>query len=434
MGKCPSCSAWNSFEEQQSISKQVSASKQLLMQGGNKVKLGSVNTKDLKRISTRISEFDTALTGGLVSEQVILFAGEPGVGKSTLLLQAAANLSSQGITVMYASGEESAAQVANRAERLLPKKSYMDLEFIGAASVQRLLGHLEEEKPAVVIVDSIQTMFDESLNSLPGSLSQIKSCTSSLVTAAKTQGFILMLVGHINKSGDIAGPKVLEHLVDTVLQLEGARDGEYRVLRVLKNRFGSTAEVGLLVMTEQGLVDLQLEHSVLAGGNENAVGTAKTLAIEGNRAVLIEVQALTNETVFAYPKRVAEGISISRLQLICAILDRFAGTSLGSKDVYVRTAGGYRLQHPLSDLAIAAAILSSVHDKELPHSTVFVGELTLSGKSLLPSALTRFLKGLEKQGVQQIVAPLGKSTDVSKLIKLSENYSPSALKKWIQSQ
>lgn len=404
LGKCPQCGAWNSFEQQEVIEKQTRAAKGVLQTEVELVNLSDVEDQKLQRIETGFEELDLTLGGGLVQKQVLLLSGDPGVGKSTLVLQTLVNLQEQGQKTLYVSGEESVEQVAGRAKRLFSEQDYSQVQFSGTAGVQSLLAKVEEIEAQVVVVDSVQTVYDEDVNSLPGSLSQVKAATSALVQAAKHQGFILILIGHINKSGSIAGPKALEHLVDTVLQFEGDLENDYRLLRVLKNRFGPTGEVGLLLMTEEGLEDISGDTSVLAGEDVSTVGAARTLALEGNRAFLVQVQALTNHTVFAYPKRVAEGIPISRLHLICAILDRFANTQLGDKDVYVRTAGGYKLNNPISDLAVAAAILSSLKEQPIEPSYAYVGELTLGGRVLTNKNTAAKFKNLRKLGIQKVIS------------------------------
>jgi DNA repair protein RadA/Sms len=413
MGKCSSCGEWNTLVEKQVMASELKASKQILTENTSVVDLSNVITGKENRISTGMRELDLVLNGGFVDDQIVLFSGEPGVGKSTLLLQLMVYLASQDQKCLYVSGEESASQVAGRAKRLFPNnKDYSNLQFLAGPGVHALIEQIDDIQPKFVVVDSIQTIFDESVSGLPGSLSQIKACTSVLVRAAKSKGFNLILVGHINKEGEIAGPKVLEHLVDTVLQFEGERDGEYRFIRVLKNRFGSTGEVGIVVMTENGLADIDEANSAFSGGNEDTVGAAKTMVVEGNRPMIVQVQALVSPTVFAYPKRVAEGVSINRLQLICAILERFAKMRLGDKDVYVRTTGGFQLKHQVSDLAVAAAIISSVQEKPISGTDLFVGELSLSGRVFVPRITSAKLKNVSKLGIERVIssfAPEGKS-------------------------
>ncbi|MCA9378904.1 DNA repair protein RadA [Candidatus Dojkabacteria bacterium] len=402
MGKCTACGSWDSLTEQQVMKQEISVAKQMLSDTSRAQKLGEVQVGQQSRLQTGFRELDTVLSGGLVDSQVTLLSGEPGIGKSTLLLQLLVNLSRGGTKCLYASGEESAGQVALRAGRLFGKKDYADIDFVLSPSVENLLDQVQTLQPTVVVVDSIQTIYRGDVSGMPGGLAQIKASTAALVGAAKSMGFTLILVGHINKDGDIAGPKVLEHLVDTVLRFEGEREMEYRILRVLKNRFGTTGEVGLFEMTERGLVDVDLKNGLFDGDGQEAVGAVKTMVLEGTRPIVVQVQALTNNTVFPYPKRVAEGLSISRLQLICAILDRFAGTHLGDKDVYVRTAGGYSLQGTNTDLAVAAAILSSVKNAPVAPTDLFVGELSLSGRVSLPGMLAAKLRVLDKFGVSRV--------------------------------
>lgn len=421
LGRCTNCGEWGTVEEQAVLAQEVKAAKQVMSEAGQLIDLSEVEISELPRHTTGFTEFDLAIGGGLVPAQVVLFAGEPGVGKSTLLLQTAKNLAGQGLSVLYASGEESVQQVAGRARRLFETNKIDNLKLLSAAGVNGLLDHVAELKPQIVIVDSIQTIYAENVNGLPGSLTQVKACTSLLVSAAKQSDFILILVGHINKEGSIAGPKVLEHLVDTVVQLEGEELHDYRILRVYKNRFGSANEAGLFTMSETGLRDISPTWQGLVTEQQASVGTAKTVIWEGTRPLIIEVQALTSTTVFAYPKRVAEGVSVSRLQLLCAILDRFTGIGLGNKDVYVRAANGYKLDHPASDLAIAAAILSSVSDSAIDTGNLYVGELTLSGRVSLPEYLAGRLSGVLRQGVSKVYLP-------QSLVKDKKIKSPAAVK------
>lgn len=407
MGRCSNCGAWNSLEEKTVLEHESKAAKQLLSSSSvDLISLGDIKVDNASRIATKMMELDGVLSGGLIDRQVILISGEPGVGKSTLLLQMLVNLNKQGMKCIYVSGEESASQVAARAQRLFALKDYQDMKFLGGGSIQALLGNLDKENPQVVVVDSIQTVFDEGVSGLPGSLTQVKAATSALVRAAKSEGFILIIVGHINKAGTIAGPKALEHLVDTVLTFEGDSDNDYRMLRAVKNRFGNTGEVGLFLMGEGGLLDAGSTYGFFTENEEGSIGAARTLVLEGNRPLLVEVQALTNPTVFAYPKRVSEGLSMSRLQLVCAILDRFADSKLGNKDVYLRTAGNYPLKQVAGDMSVAAAILSSVKGRTLDNSSLFLGEMNLSGKfHLAPLVLSKMQSHITKLGVKTVYAP-----------------------------
>ena len=406
MGKCSNCGEWNTFVEQIIAAKQAQTARAVLESASTEVmKLSSVDPESLTRLPTFSSEFNLVLNGGFVQNQVILFSGEPGIGKSTLLLQTAVGMTNKDVSALYVSAEESASQVAGRAHRIFGEDRLEKLDFLSTGSLAQIMGQMTSGKYKLVVIDSIQTIFDDNLSSLPGSLTQIKSCASSLVSLAKQTDLVLILVGHINKDGNIAGPKALEHLVDSVLQLEGERSGQYRILRSLKNRFGTTGEVGIFNMAEEGMRDVSPEDNVLAGSTEDEVGIAKTIAIEGNRPLLVEVQALTNKTVYAYPKRVAEGLSTARLQLITAILERFAKVDLSDVDIYVRVTGGYKLSSPSSDLGIAAAILSSLKNKKLEAPAAFVGELSLSGKLYLSQQLRNKLGSASKLGVEKLFTP-----------------------------
>lgn len=406
MGKCPSCGEWNTLEEKTLLVKETKVS-QMLVGDQGLVKLGNVDVTQNKKVTTTFSELDVALGGGLVDGQVVLVSGEPGIGKSTLLLQLAVNISQQGIKCLYVSGEESAQQVSGRAARIYPKGEYKELQFLLTSTVDKVFATLQDNDFDLVIFDSIQTISDDDVVGVPGGMAQVKAVAAKMVSLAKQSDFRLLIVGHINKDGDIAGPKVLEHLVDTVLRFEGERDGLYRVVRAVKNRFGGTGEVGILEMTGVGMRDVDLAQGVFAGGGEGEVGAVKTVAFEGNRPIVVQVQALVGRTVFPYPKRVAEGVPISRLQLICAILERYAKISLTEYDVYVRTAGGYSLESATSDLAVAAAIVSAFHQLPVGPDVLCVGELGLSGRLFLPNMYHDRLKSVSKYGIKRLVSVAG---------------------------
>lgn len=401
-GKCLSCGEWNTLVESKLLAREQKAS----VAGGfgaKAINLGDASVTQKDRVSSTFNELDNALGGGLVDDQVVLVSGEPGIGKSTLLLQVAINLVDKGVKCLYVSGEESAAQVKARALRLVNKGVLGPVRFLFAAELDSLLLAVEEERPEVLIVDSVQTVSDTSIMGVPGGMAQVKAVTSTLVSLAKQRGFRLILVGHINKEGEIAGPKVLEHLVDTVVRFEGEQGGVYRVVRTTKNRFGATGEVGILEMTATGMKDVDLVHGVFAGGGGAEVGVAKTLAFEGNRPLVVQVQALVGRTVYPYPKRVAEGLPMARLQLICAIVERYAKIDLVEYDVYVRTAGGYSLDGVAGDLAVAAAIISAYQQRAYPAATLFVGELGLSGRVSLPGMLHPKLVAVGKYGIKLLV-------------------------------
>jgi DNA repair protein RadA/Sms len=426
LGQCPSCGEWNTLVEQAVVRQELGAMKAQISASSEKVtSLRTATAVPTVRASTHFEEFDQVLGGGFITGQVILFAGEPGIGKSTLILQVSGALAQNGANILYASAEESLTQVSSRAQRIYGKKDIPEINFLGSASLQGIVEAIEGGEYKMVVVDSIQTIFDERLAALPGTLTQIKSCASQLISLAKRQGVVLVLIGHINKEGTIAGPKVLEHLVDTVLQLDGERSGEYRLLRSLKNRFGPTGEVGMFTMEEQGMKDLDPATSPLISTNESVVGVARTVSLEGNRTVFVEVQALTNNSIYAYPKRLAEGVSSARLQLICAIIDKYTEYNLNDKDIFVKTAGGYDLRHPASDLGIAVAIISSFLKREIAPDSLFAGELALSGRVSLPRYFASKLTLAAKLNISKIYSPLDtpsaknlKSVKVSDLTQL----------------
>ncbi|MBN1916183.1 DNA repair protein RadA [Candidatus Dojkabacteria bacterium] len=382
-GQCPNCNEWGTLIE--SIKQQNTSSKAI----SQKVEirnLSDIKSLETKRISTGFSEFDRVLGGvegsqGFVTGEVILVSGEPGIGKSTLLLQIISNLSEKGKNVMYVSAEESAEQIFVRAKRLLGKKiEKTKIPMMNSSDIDSILDTLEKEKPKFVVIDSIQTVFTNEIRSLPGGTSQVKECASRITTFAKRNNVTVIIVGHVTKEGIVAGPKLLEHLVDCVINLEGETNSGYRILRTGKNRFGSTNEVGVFEMTDKGLADVENISKLFIGEHVNgAVGVCTSAIIEGNRILLVEVQALTNTTPFALPKRVSEGISNSKLQLLCAILSRHAGINIIDKDVYVNIAGGLKVKEPAIDMAICLAIASSAKNKSLKSDSIAFGEVSLTG-------------------------------------------------------
>lgn len=347
MGMCPNCKEWNTFEEENIVT--TKSGKKTSGEGAKVIYINEVVKEDLERISTGLSEFDRVLgrnpsfdkkkeVNGLVKGSVTLLSGEPGIGKSTLLLQACVQFASSKMKVAYVSAEESVTQIAIRAERTIQNKK--DLEkviFINNYNVDKIISTLEEEKIEIAVIDSIQTIASEESMGNPGGTSQVKHCASKLINFAKSNNVTLFIVGHINKEGSIAGPKILEHLVDCVIQIEGERGGELRIIRTLKNRFGPTNEVGIFRMEEGGLVDVVDPYS-LFNSEKPSPGTAKSAIIEGNRVLVVEVQSLVSPTIFPLPKRVSEGFSLSRLQIICAIIQKYLKINLSDKDVYVNIA------------------------------------------------------------------------------------------------
>lgn len=396
-GKCPKCGEWNTFVEQAVMQTERKILKDSFISNAKPAKLSEILSEKEQRISTKSFEFDRVLGGGLVSEEVVLLSGEPGVGKSTLLMQTVINLA-QEKRILYVSGEESASQVAGRARRIASKEKLDAVTLLSTGSLQQILHTLEQEKPEVIVLDSIQTVYDEESTGMPGGLTQVRSCATKLIHHAKQSGTILLIVGHINKEGKIAGPKVLEHLVDCVLQFEGDTNS-YRVLRALKNRFGPTGEVGIFSMEVNGLADLDLNQSNIFSSQdtEKEIGTAKTLVIEGDRPILLDIQALASKTVYPYPKRVAEGLSTARMQLLAAIIDNFKLGELANQDMYIKTSGNYQLrEYAYSDLAVVYALLSASNQKPLRTNILFLGEIGLNGRITLPVNLSKYLAEIRR--------------------------------------
>ncbi len=388
VGKCPSCGTWDSLqevEEDSNDNKKSSLSrKKLKTQNIHKFNDSEQDGKTLKgRIKSSFSELDRVLGGGLVRGEVVLMSGEPGIGKSTLLLQIAINLS-KGFKVAYISGEESYEQVKGRVRRFLGKKDIKDLDnlyFLDEIVIEKINNFLRDEKPDLVIVDSIQAVKSLDHDGYVGSIGQVKICGNRLITTAKKYGIPTILVGQITKSGNIAGPKVLEHMVDAVLYFEGDRNNYFRILRSVKNRFGSTDEIGVFEMKSEGLVEVENPSNAFLAGGEASIGSAIGAVVKGSRVVFVEIQALTVDKNFeGVPlRRVANGIKKSKLDMICAVLSRRGGVFLGDKDVFVNVSGGISIDEPAIDLAICAAIKSAVEDKVVKKGSAFIGEVGLTG-------------------------------------------------------
>jgi DNA repair protein RadA/Sms len=394
-GQCRACGAWNSYKEfkAENISEEISS--QGLFESKPKL-LKDINLSAQNRVLTGINEFDSTLGGGFVSGQVILLGGNPGIGKSTLIMQIADKYKG---SVLYASGEESESQVGLRAGRL--GVSNKELEIISTNNVESVLNILNH---GLLIIDSIQTMVVPSISSSAGSLNQIRECTFRLITAAKTRNIPVIIIGHITKEGMIAGPKLLEHMVDTVLYLEGEKTSMFRMLRVHKNRFGDDSDVGLFEMKSSGMEGVKDPYIFMAKDPQNITsGNAVCIIIEGKRPLAIEVQALVTKSSFGYPKRTANGFSINRLQLLCAVLEKKAGVNLSDQDVYLNIASGLHVKEPGVDLAVCAAIISSFRDKPLKNKTVFFGEVGLSGEVRPVIAEDRRLKECSNLGFENSV-------------------------------
>ena len=377
MGKCEQCGAWNSLiEELQSVSS-GSFGKVKPAAALKPTTVADVTAERLPRISSAIGEVDQVLGGGIVPGSVMLLSGDPGIGKSTLVLQIAAALA-RNEQVLYVSGEESTAQIRMRAERLGLADS--GLELLAGTNVDAIAATIEQKPYALVIIDSIQTMALEALTGSPGTVGQITASAQVLQAVAKRRGPAILIIGHVTKEGNIAGPKILEHLVDVVLYLEGEKYGAFKALRGVKNRFGSTSEVGIFEMGERGLMPVVNPSEALLAERRPGPGSVVLATLEGTRPLLVEVQALVSPTSFGYPKRTAVGFDLNRLNLLVAVLMKRAGMNLSSSDIYVNVVGGLRVTEPAADLAIILSVASAFQDTQVPHGLVTFGEVGLSGE------------------------------------------------------
>lgn len=411
-GKCDACGDWNTIVEEKAGGEGFS---NLTPKHKGKiidfVPLAGSQEK-LERLTTTIKELDRVCGGGLVPGSVVLVGGDPGIGKSTLLLQACAKIASLPINpeVYYISGEEAIDQVRIRAKRLQLEKSPVNLA--SATDVKDIIATLEQSNADVVIIDSIQTMYLEEVESTPGSVSQVRACSYELIKQAKRKGFCLFLVGHVTKQGSIAGPRVLEHMVDTVLYFEGERGHHFRILRAVKNRYGATDEIGVFEMQDQGLVEVENPSALfLAERQGNISGSCVFAGVEGSRPVLVEIQALVSQTGYSTPKRAVVGWDSNRLSMVLAVLEARCGMSLSSQDVYLNIAGGLRITEPAADLAVAMAVISSMTNKPLPHDMVIFGEIGLSGEIRAVSQPGSRLKEAHKLGFTSCIVPPSHSKD-----------------------
>ena len=406
LGKCPSCQQWNTFVEEliQKEARKSTASDWQSYHGESSNKkiqsLTSIKTADTPRIITTDAELNRVLGGGIVPGSIVLIAGEPGIGKSTLFLQMGLQLT--GVTTLYISGEESEQQIKMRADRIGMANEQFYL--LTETSTQAIFTEVRKLKPDVIIVDSIQTLESPFIDSSPGSVSQIRECAAEFQQFAKETHTPVFLIGHINKEGTIAGPKLLEHMVDTVLQFEGDRHYAYRILRTLKNRFGSTAELGIYQMNEKGMRPVLNPSEILLTQKEDLLsGIAIAATIEGQRPLLIEVQALVTQSVYGTPQRTVSGFDLRRLQLLLAVLEKRGGFHFGVKDVFLNIAGGLKVEDPSIDLAVLVALLSSYEDVAVPHDTCFAGEVGLSGEIRVVNRIEQRIAEAEKLGFKKII-------------------------------
>lgn len=400
LGQCPSCKEWNTFEEM-TVSAPVKSTLSAPL-GEQAVLLKDVSMEDTARWSTGYAELDRVLGAGVVEGSVVLAGGEPGIGKSTLFLQVADSLARSGKRVLYISGEESLRQIRLRAQRLGIQS---DLKLLAETEVNSCVARMRENAPDFVVVDSIQTMYSSRLGPAAGSLSQIKECAALLTREAKTSGTAIFIIGHVTKEGAIAGPRMVEHMVDTVLYFEGERQGTFRILRAVKNRFGSTNEIGVFDMRDDGMHEVENPSGLLLGERaKEASGSCVYPAIEGTRPVLLEIQALVSLTSFQMPRRIAAGLDFGRMALMVAVLEKRMGLKLFNQDVYLNVAGGMKLNQPAADLAMAASIVSSFRDKPISDA-VAMGEVGLTGEVRAVGQIEKRLIESSKMGFKKAVIP-----------------------------
>ncbi|MGB2578840.1 DNA repair protein RadA/Sms [Elusimicrobium simillimum] len=404
MGQCPDCSEWNSLVEEvvQEETKTKSKSRAFTEFSSEIIKLADTQNLKEERELSGIAELDRLLGGGLVKGQLILLAGAPGIGKSTLMLQTAASIS-KGKKVLYISGEESLNQISSRAHRL--GLDGTNIFLLSETNIENIIAALKEVEPEVLIIDSIQTVYHPAFSSSPGTIGQVRECAAELLRLCKPKGTILFILGHVTKDGELAGPKVLEHMVDTVLYFDTEKDNILRLLRPHKNRFGSTHEIGLFEMTQKGLLPVEDASTFFTESSRSKplIGRAYSIALEGTRPILVEVQALVTPTRYPFPRRVATGLDFNRCQVLLASIEKNAGVSLDSKDVYISLAGGVKIKDPALDLALCAAVISSAKDIPLSNTDVFVAEVGILGPLAKVPLLDRRIAEAARLGFKRVI-------------------------------
>lgn len=405
MGKCPDCGTWDSLvEERQTPGVLGRSNRSATASQAVPVPIDSIELDSEHRLQTDIAEFDRVLGGGLVAGTLVLIGGDPGIGKSTLMLQALFGFANQGFKVLYVSGEESIRQIRIRSKRLSTVSS--EMLIVSEVDVDAVLAMIESTRPRVLVVDSIQTMFNADLSSAPGSVSQVREATVRLMLSAKKTGIPTFLVGHVTKDGAIAGPKLLEHMVDTVLYFEGDRNHMFRILRAVKNRFGSTNEIGVFEMKDRGLAEVANPSSVfLSERPEKAAGSVVTASMEGTRPILVELQALASSTSFGTPRRTILGLDQNRVALLAAVMEKKLGMHLMGYDIFMNVAGGVKVSEPAVDLAVVAAIASSFLDKPIPENTVVLGEVGLTGEVRAIGQIDHRIAEINKMGFTRCLVP-----------------------------
>jgi len=417
LGKCPECESWNSFTEEV-----IETSKRKPVISKSKFELNtieSISANEEDRIKTGINEFDRVLGGGLMPGSVVLLGGDPGIGKSTLAMQATANIKQK---VLYATGEESEKQIKLRASRL--KLNSREFFVQAETNLSDIIGAVNQLSPAVVVIDSIQTMYRSELDNSPGTITQIRECTSLLMEEAKKKHYCVIIIGHVTKEGMIAGPKLLEHMVDTVIQFEGESNYSFRILRAQKNRFGSTNEIGVFEMHEDGLREVKNPSELFLSEREKQTpGSVVTSSIEGTRPILLEVQALVTPSNYGYPQRVSNGFDQRRLSILLAVLEKRANIRVSATNVFVNIAGGIRIIEPAADLAVCSAIASSLTEKVIDNQTIIIGEVGLGGEIRSVGHIEKRIQEAEKLGFKTALLPSGNSKGVKDSAKIKIHFA-----------
>ena len=411
MGKCPECGNWETFVEEKVIPEQTSKNNRVVLETMPPTPIKEIKVGSEIRVSTNISEFDRVLGGGLVQGSLVLIAGDPGIGKSTILLQSSGELCKQNKKVLYVSAEESASQIKLRADRL--SISHDNLYIYPQTNFESIKYQIEKERPDIVVVDSIQAIYSTDIQSSAGSVSQIRECCNSLMQIAKQENITIIVIGHVTKEGNIAGPKVLEHMVDTVIQFEGDKYKSYRILRAVKNRFGNTSEVGIFEMGEHGLSEVinPSELFLKEYNQSQATGSVIIVTNEGTRPMLVEIQALVGTTPYPSPRRVTNGVDLSRVLQILAVLEKRVGMNLSKQDVYVNVIGGIDIQEPAADLGIALAVATCARDVVIDPHTAIVGEVGLSGEIRAVNNIEKRIREVQKLGFKKIIIPYSNKID-----------------------
>lgn len=405
LGRCPDCGSWNSFAEEDYSVPAARQTERISLYKDQPVLLKDVQIKEAHRLSTHISELDRVLGAGLVPGSVTLIGGDPGIGKSTIALQLSNQLTISGQTVLYVSGEESVSQTKLRAKRLGSIESEK-LYIVNQTDLSLILEYIKKLKPAVVIIDSIQVIFDPDAGSSAGSVTQVRECAGILTQMAKTQGISVIIIGHVTKEGALAGPRVLEHIVDTVLYFEGERFSMYRILRAVKNRFGSTNEIGVFEMGPSGLQEVKNASEIFLSERPQGVcGSVVVPVLEGTRPLLVEIQALVSRAAFGYARRRAQGFDFNRLTLLAAVLEKRAGLHLESEDIFINAAGGIKVEDPAADLAVVLAVASAFKDQPIIEKALCLGEVGLAGEIRSVSSVSVRIKEAQKLGFTHCILP-----------------------------